>query len=98
MQLFGELRVDFYIDRPFRANSALDFATNLRRRAVKARPPDRQRPPAADPIGKAGIPRIVVREPPVAGAITPIPRSRRIPRIRVAAAEDFVFDFGLSDR
>src|SRR5262245_2580673 len=98
VQLLGELRIDLDFDRSFGSDFALDFGDNFRRCPVEAWPPDGNRTPAADPVVKSLVPGIVVSEPPVAWAVTPVPERDGIPRVGVAAAEDLVFDGRFGNR
>src|SRR5262245_59899552 len=73
VQLFRDGRINFDFDDSFRTDFALDLGNYLWRRTIETRPPDRHGPMAAGPIAKAGIPRVVIGKPPIAGTIAPIP-------------------------
>src|SRR5215470_5514951 len=53
VQLLRERGVDLDVYRSIRADFALNFSDDFRRRVVPARPPDRPRPMAAGPVAIA---------------------------------------------
>ena len=97
MDRLGHGRVDLDLHRAVGAD--LDFAARRPVRAAAGRCGHQngigRRQPQLPP---AGIPVVVVGEPPVARPVEPVPRPDGIPALVVAGAHDLVLHLGLGDR
>ena len=92
----GKCRVD--LDLGSAVFTDLNFVLKHHlRRHVAARPPPVDRCPAT-PLAPAGIPVVVVAEPPVSGAVEPVPWHWRKPPAVVLAAQYLVFNRGILHR
>ena len=80
----GERGVDLDLHDVPSGPTATSFSTTTSGGSCWPPPPPRRNGPAAAPLVPAGIPRVVVREPPVAGAVEPVPRRGGIPVLRRA--------------
>ena len=96
MSRLGQRGVDLDGDRAVGPDRHLGLGHDFGRRLRTAPPPGR--PGAAAPARPAGIPRVIGGEPPVAGAVEPVPAGRGIPALVGRRAGDLVLDLRLGDR
>ncbi len=93
---FREGGVDIDRDRAVRADSLLKLGHDFRWLMPGGPPPSDGA--ETSPGTPAGVPFVVVSEPPVARTVEPIPRRRRIPAGIVSAAQHLDLHLGVGDR